>query len=346
LPFDPDPNGKEPVPARPPEMEVWDSIIIGSGPAGCTAALYNSRADLKTLVVAGYESGGQLMLTSEVENYPGYPDGVQGPEMMADLRRQAERFGAKFVEEDAKEVDFSKRPFKVKTDTNEYVGRALILATGSSAMWLGLESETRLMGKGISACATCDGFFFKGMEVVVVGGGDTAMEEALFLTKFATKVTVLHRRDAFRASKIMQDRVLEHPKIEVLWNTEVIEILGEDKVSGVRVARHPEGNPTKNIKDMKHPEKSGGEVFTLECQGYFVAIGHKPNTELFRDVITMDDVGYVVTEGQHRTYTNVPGVFAAGDVQDHRYRQAITAAGSGCAAAIDLERWLDEQGDK
>ncbi len=321
---------------------MYDTIIIGSGPAGCTAALYNARADLKTLVVAGFEAGGQLMLTSEVENFPGYPDGITGPVMMEQLRRQAERFGATFVEDDATEVELDQRPFTVKTYGKAYQGKALIIATGSSAKWLGLESETRLMGKGISACATCDGFFFKEKDVVVVGGGDTAMEEALFLTKFAKKVTILHRRDEFRASKIMQKRVLEHPKIEVLWNTELIEVLGKDHVEGVRVARHPDGAPTQAIADLDHPEASGGEVFTLECQGYFAAIGHTPNTALFKDKIILDAAGYI--DPQHgRTHTNIDGVFVAGDVADTRYKQAITAAGHGCAAAIDAERWLENQ---
>ncbi len=321
---------------------MYDTIIIGSGPAGCTAALYNARADLKTLVVAGFEAGGQLMLTSEVENFPGYPDGITGPEMMDQLRKQAEKFGATFVEDDATEVDLDHRPFTVKTYGKSYRGKAIIIATGSSAKWLGLESEKRLMGKGISACATCDGFFFKDKEVVVVGGGDTAMEEALFLTKFASKVTVIHRRDEFRASKIMQKRLLEHPKIEVLWNSELIEVLGKDHVEGVRIARHPDGAPTDNIKDMDDPGASGGEVFTLGCSGYFAAIGHTPNTALFKDKITLDAAGYI--DPQHgRTYTNIDGVFVAGDVADTRYKQAITAAGHGCAAAIDAERWLEAQ---
>ncbi len=321
---------------------MHDVIILGSGPAGCTAALYNARADLDTLVIAGFEAGGQLMLTSDVENFPGYPDGVQGPDMMADLRKQAERFGAKFLEEDASAVDLDQRPFTITTPSGDHKARAIIIATGSSAKWLGLESETRLMGKGISACATCDGFFFRDKHVVVAGGGDTAMEEALFLTKFASKVTIIHRRSEFRASKIMQDRVLAHDKIDILWNSEIIEILGDDFVNGVRVARHPEGNPTQRIQDLEKPDADGGEVFTVECQGYFAAIGHTPNTDLFKDKITLDNAGYV--DPQHgRTHTNVEGVFVAGDVADTRYKQAITAAGHGCAAAIDAERWLEDQ---
>lgn len=324
---------------------MFDVLIIGSGPAGCTAALYNSRAFLKTKVIAGFEAGGQLMLTSDVENFPGYPDGVTGPEMMADLRRQAERFGAEFVDEDATEVDFTSHdgPFLVKTSRASYQGRAVIVATGSSAKWLGLDSEKRLMGRGISACATCDGFFFRQKHVTVVGGGDTAMEEALFLTKYADKVTIIHRRDSFRASKIMQTRVREHPKVEILWNSEAVEVLGDQNVTGVRVARHPAGAPTQNIRDLDNPDQDGGEVFDLACDGLFVAIGHTPNTTLFRDQLHLDEAGYIVPEGANQTRTNVAGVFVAGDVFDHRYRQAVTAAGSGCKAAIDAERWLEEQ---
>lgn len=322
--------------------EVYDVLIIGSGPAGCTAAIYNSRAFLKTLVIGGFEAGGQLMLTTDVENFPGYPDGVQGPEMMADLRKQAERFGATFIDVDATDVDFTKRPFTVTTSDGEHQAKAVIVATGSSAKWLGLESEKRLMGRGISACATCDGFFFKDKEVVVVGGGDTAMEESLFLTKFASKITIVHRREEFRASRIMQSRVLDHDKIEVLWNSEIIEILGKDNVEGVKIARHPEGNPSENIKDMDDPEASDGEVFDLECNGYFAAIGHTPNTSLFKGQLHLDESGYIMPEGTGQTRTSIPGIFVAGDVFDHRYRQAITAAGSGCKAAIDAEKWLEE----
>ena len=326
--------------------ETYDVIIIGSGPAGCTAAIYNARAFLKTKVIAGFEAGGQLMLTSDVENFPGYPDGVTGPEMMQDLRKQAERFGADFVDEDATEVDFTNaggEPHIVRTHDAEYKGKAIIVATGSSAKWLGLDAEKRLMGRGISACATCDGFFFKDKHVVVVGGGDTAMEESLFLTKYASKVTLAHRRDDFRASKIMQQRVKEHDKIEILWNTEVIDLLGDDKVEGVRLASHPDGAPTQAIKDFADAEASGGKVEDLVCDGFFVAIGHKPNTDLFKGQLHLDEAGYLVPEGANQTRTNVPGVFVAGDVFDHRYRQAITAAGSGCKAAIDAEKWLEGQ---
>jgi len=307
--------------------ELWDTIIIGSGPAGCTAALYGSRAYLKTLVVAGYEAGGQLMLTSDVENYPGYPEGVQGPEMMADFRKQAERFGARFVDEDATEVDFTKRPLTVKTPTASYQGKTVIVATGSSAKWLGLSSEKRLQGRGVSACATCDGFFFKDKRVVVVGGGDSAMEEATFLTKYASEVVIVHRRHEFRASKIMAARALNHPKIRVVWDSVVVEVLGEEKVEGVRV---------RNVEADRAED--------LPTDGVFVAIGHHPNTDLFRGQLHLDEAGYVVPEPGHETQTSVEGVFVAGDVYDHRYRQAITAAGSGCKAAIDAEKWLEAQG--
>lgn len=305
---------------------VHDVIIIGSGPAGCTAALYASRGSLDTLVVAGYEAGGQLMITSDVENFPGFEHAITGPALMEQMRKQAQRFGAKFVDEDAIEVDLTDRPFKIKTDTQSFEARAVIVATGSSAKWLGLDSERRLRGKGVSACATCDGFFFKDKKVVVVGGGDSAMEEATFLTKFATEVTIIHRRNEFKASKIMQSRVLNHPKIKVRWNAVVEEILGKDSVEGVR------------IRDV-----DTGEESTLECQGYFSAIGHVPNTAIFKGQLHLDEAGYVVAEGTHETWTNIEGVFVAGDVFDHRYKQAITAAGSGCKAAIDAERWLESR---
>ncbi len=304
---------------------VYDTIVIGSGPAGCTAAIYTSRAFLDTLVVAGFEAGGQLMLTSDVENFPGYAEGVTGPDMMQDLRKQAERFGSKFVDVDATEVDFTERPFKITTSDATYLGKTVIIATGSSAKWLGLESEQKLMGRGVSACATCDGFFFKDKEVVVIGGGDTAMEEATFLTKYATKVTIVHRRDEFRASKIMAKRAMEHPKIAIEWDSAVEEVLGSDNVEGVRI---------KNLKS--------GETKDIKAQGFFVAIGHKPNTDLFRGQIHLDESGYIVPEGSNQTRSNIPGVFVAGDVFDHRYRQAITAAGSGCKAAIDAEKWLED----
>lgn len=305
---------------------VYDCLVIGSGPAGCTAAIYTSRAFLDTIVIAGFEAGGQLMLTSDVENFPGYKDGVTGPEMMGDLRAQAERFGAEFHDVDVTEVDFTERPFKVTSSAGTHLAKAVIVATGSSAKWLGIESEQRLMGRGVSACATCDGFFFKDKEVIVVGGGDTAMEEATFLTKYASKVTIVHRRDEFRASKIMAKRAMEHPKIEIVWDSVIDEVLGKDNVEGVRV---------------KHVET--GKTHEISAQGFFMAIGHTPNTKLFRGQLHMDEAGYLVPEGVNQTRTTIPGVFVAGDVFDHRYRQAITAAGSGCKAAIDAERWLEDQ---
>ncbi|MEK6985772.1 MAG: thioredoxin-disulfide reductase [Candidatus Thermoplasmatota archaeon] len=305
---------------------VHDVLIIGSGPAGCTAAIYAARANLKVLVIAGFEAGGQLMITSDVENYPGFAEAITGPKLMEEMRKQAMRFGAEFRDEDATTVDFTKRPFKVTSDSGVHEARAVIVATGSTAKWLGLPSETRLRGHGVSACATCDGFFFKEKEVVVIGGGDSAMEEALFLTKYATKVTIIHRRDSFKASKIMAARAQSHPKIKILWNTTVEELLGETTVTGVRI---------KNLQS--------GKTETYPCQGYFSAIGHNPNTNLFKGSLRLDEAGYVVQEGAYDTYTSVEGVFVAGDVYDHRYKQAITAAGSGCKAAIDAERWLETQ---
>ncbi|MEA3190380.1 MAG: thioredoxin reductase [Thermoplasmata archaeon] len=308
-------------------QKPWDILIIGSGPAGCTAAIYAARANLKTLVVAGFEAGGQLMITSDVENFPGFEHAVTGPNLMEQMRKQAIRFGAEFRDEDATAVDFMHRPFKVTSSSGTHEARAVIVATGSTAKWLGLPSETRLRGKGVSACATCDGFFFKEKEVVVVGGGDSAMEEALFLTKFATKVTIIHRRDSFRASKIMAARAMEHPKIRILWNTVIEELLGTESVTGVRIR-----------------SLATGKAEEMATQGYFSAIGHVPNTGLFRGQLRLDEGGYIVQEGQYDTYTSVEGVFVAGDVYDHRYKQAITAAGSGCKAAIDAERWLETQG--
>ncbi len=306
--------------------KTYGVIIIGSGPSGYTAAIYAARSDLSVLMLQGYQAGGQLMLTSDVENFPGFETGILGPEMMEKFEAQARRFGAEMVPEDAISIDFSKRPFTVTTDTGEYKSRSIIISTGASAKWLGLPSEKRLQGRGVTACATCDGFFFKQKDVIVIGGGDTAMEEALFLTRYASHVTIVHRRDTLRASKIMQDRATQHPKISFLLNTEVTEILGEDAVTGVRI---------HNVKT--------GEDDTMETQGFFLAIGHQPNTDLFKGVIDMDEAGYIVPS--EFTMTNIPGVFAAGDVTDHRYRQAITAAGDGCRAALDLEHWLTEQGD-
>jgi thioredoxin reductase (NADPH) len=304
--------------------DVRELIIIGGGPAGYTAALYSARANLKPLVIEGFQWGGQLMITSDVENYPGYPEGVLGPEMMRDFRAQAARFGAEFLTDNVTRVDFSERPFRVWVDDEEYRAEAVIVATGATARQLGLGSEQSLQGRGVTYCATCDGAFYRGKEVVVVGGGDSAMEEALFLTKFASKVTVVHRRDEFRASQIMVDRARANDAIEFLTPYVVDEVLGldEGKVTGVR---------------LSHVET--GETHDFATDGLFVAIGHDPTTELFLDQLDHDDAGYLITRGK-TTETNVPGVFAAGDVQDHIYRQAVTAAGTGCAAALDAERYL------
>lgn len=302
---------------------MHDVIILGSGPAGLTAALYTSRALLKTLVVAGQVPGGQLTITSDVENFPGFPDAVLGPELMERIRKQVERFGAEFIDKDAESVDFQSRPFEVVVEGQSHTSRAVIIATGASAKWLGLPGEQKLKGRGVSSCATCDGYFFRGKEVVVAGGGDSAMEEALFLTRFASEVTVIHRRDKLRASKIMQDRAFKNPKISFVWNSIVEDVLGDSKVEAVK------------LKDVKT-----GESAILKCDGFFVAIGHEPNTKLFAGHIEMDERGYVLTRDDSRT--SVEGVFAAGDVQDSRYRQAVTAAGDGCRAAIDAEHWLEE----
>jgi thioredoxin reductase (NADPH) len=306
--------------------EVRDVIIIGGGPAGYTAALYAARANLSPLVIEGFNWGGQLMITSEVENYPGYRDGVMGPEMMAEFRAQAARFGAEFVTDDVTRIDLSERPFKIYVGDEEYAGNSVIVATGATARQLGLESERALHGRGVTYCATCDAAFYREREVVVVGGGDSAMEEALYLTKFASKVTLVHRRGEFRASQIMVDRVKEHERIEILTPFVVEEVLGVDtgKLTGV-LLRNVETDET-----MEYP-----------TDGLFVAIGHDPTTKLFVDWLDHDENGYLVTKGK-TTETNIPGVFAAGDVQDHVYRQAITAAGSGCAAALDAERFLAE----
>ena len=299
-------------------------IIIGSGPAGLTAAIYAARGGLEPLVIEGSAAGGQLMLTTDVENYPGFPDGVMGPEMMDLFRRQAERFGTRFITADVTRVDLSERPFGVWVGDDEHRAETIIISTGATARWLEVPGEERLRGHGVSACATCDGFFFREREIVVVGGGDSAMEEALFLTKFASKVTIVHRRDEFRASKIMAERALNHEKIEVRWDTVVDEILGDDTVSGVRL---------RNVKT--------GEVDDFAAEGVFMAIGHDPSTSLFKGLLELDEAGYLKTFGN--TSTSVPGVFGAGDVVDHTYRQAVTAAGTGAQAAIDAERWLDEQ---
>lgn len=298
--------------------------VVGSGPAGLTAALYAARAELKPLVLSGVPAGGQLLITTDVENYPGFPEGIQGPELVERMRRQAARFGAEFVDDNVTRVDFSRRPFVLDTGTSgTVVADAVIVATGANARWLDLPSEDRLKGHGVSACATCDGFFFKGKELVVVGGGDTAMEEALFLTNFATHVTIVHRRDRFRASTIMLERARNHPKVSFLVDSTVVEVLGHEKVEGLRV---------KNL--------TTGAVTELKVGGLFVAIGHVPATDVFRGALALDAEGYVKVEQETRT--SVEGVFAAGDVHDRRYRQAVSAAGSGCMAAIDAERWLAE----
>ncbi|HET8786836.1 MAG TPA: thioredoxin-disulfide reductase [Candidatus Limnocylindrales bacterium] len=320
-----------PAPGGPSTVESGEGrvdtklVIVGSGPAGLTAAIYAARANLEPIVLAGSAPGGQLMLTSDVENYPGFPEGIQGPELMARFRAQAERFGAQIIDVDIDAVDLSERPFRIWARGTEYRGQALIVATGASALWLGLASETRLRGRGVSACATCDGFFFKDREIAVVGGGDTAFEEATYLTRFATKVHLLHRRDTFRASKIMVDRALAHPKIEIHPNVAVEEVLGAEKVRAV------------TLKDTQT-----GELSDLDVEGLFIAIGYEPNTAAFRDWLEVDEKGYLVVRDETRS--KIDGVFIAGDVHDHRYRQAVTAAADGCKAAIDAERWLEAQG--
>lgn len=306
--------------------KVYGVIIIGSGPSGYTSAIYAARANLSVLMFQGYQVGGQLMTTSEVENYPGFEDGILGPEMMEKFEQQARRFGTEMMAEDVTAVDFSKRPFTVTTDSGVYQSETIIISTGATAKWLGLPSEKHLQGRGVTACATCDGFFFKNKDVIVVGGGDTAMEEATFLTRYVSHVTMIHRRDSFRASKIMQDRVRNNPKISIMLDTTVTEVLGDNAVTGVQL---------RNVKT--------GDEHKLPVQGVFVAIGHQPNTSLFQGILDMDETGYIVPK--ENTMTNIPGVFAAGDVTDHRYRQAITAAGDGCRAAIDMERWLESQGE-
>ncbi|OGL44640.1 MAG: thioredoxin-disulfide reductase [Candidatus Schekmanbacteria bacterium RBG_16_38_10] len=304
--------------------EIYKVIIMGSGPAGLTAALYSSRANLSPLVISGREPGGQLTITSDVDNYPGFPDGILGPDLIGVMRKQAERFGTEFIEKEVTKVDLNSRPFKIFVDGSLFLAESLIVASGATAKLLGIEAEKRLMGRGVSACATCDGFFFRGKEVVVAGGGDTAIEEAIFLTRFASKITIVHRRDKLRASKIMQDKAMKNEKIGFIWDSVVEDIVG-DKETGVS------GVKLRNVKT--------NEVSIKDCQGIFVAIGHKPNTELFQGILELDKGGYIATHDG--TKTSIPGVFAAGDVQDHIYRQAVTAAGSGCMAAIDAERFLE-----
>ena len=297
-------------------------IILGSGPAGLTAALYTARANLNPLVIGGVEWGGQLMLTTDVENYPGFVDGIKGPDLMENFRKQAKRFGAEIINENVTSVDFKKNPFQVSTAENNYNANTIIIATGADSKWLGLSSEQKLIGRGVSSCATCDGFFFKNKNIVVVGGGDSAMEESLFLTKFANKVTVIHRRAKLRASKIMQERAFKNNKIEFVWDSEIVDVIGENSVTGIKI---------KNIKT--------NQVSNMEVQGLFVAIGHKPNTDFLKGQIDLNEKGYVIHNG---TRTNIDGVFVAGDVYDFRYRQAVTAAGHGCQAAIDVEKFIEE----
>jgi thioredoxin reductase (NADPH) len=305
-------------------MADYDIVIIGSGPAGLTAAIYAGRALVKTLVLAGKLSGGQLMLTSGVENFPGFSNGIQGPDLMQEMRKQAERFGAEIVDEDVESVDFERKPFQVAVGGKVHTAKAMILATGSSAKWLGLPSEQKLRGRGVSSCATCDGYFFRERRVVVVGGGDTALEEALFLTKYATQILVVHRRDKLRASKIIQSRAMANGKIKFVWNSVVDEILGQERVEGVKV------------RDVKT-----GEISMIPCDGVFVAIGFQPNTDVFGGKVELDDKGYIVS--RRGTQTSVEGVFVAGDVHDYRYRQAVTAAGEGCRAAMDALAFLEER---
>ena len=305
--------------------DLRNVIVIGSGPAGFTAALYAARANLAPLVLKGLEAGGQLMLTTDVENYPGFADGLLGPELMDQMEKQAARFGAEIIPVHVTDVDLSERPFVVRAGDQEWRGRTIIVATGATARWLGVPGEEKLRGRGVSACATCDGFFFRDRELVVVGGGDTAMEEATFLTKFASKVTIVHRREEFRASKVMSARALANPKVDVIWNTTVAEVHGDDAVSGV------------TLNDVRTEASR-----TFPADGLFVAIGHDPNTALFRGKLALDDEGYI-TVAEPRTATSVPGVFAAGDVTDRTYRQAVTAAGQGCKAAIDAERFLEDE---
>ncbi len=303
--------------------KIYDAIIIGGGPAGLTAALYASRANLKTIVLEGSKDiGGQLTLTSTVENFPGFPEGIMGPELMRRMREQAEKFGSKIISEDAIKVDFSKSPYSVETLKNKFKAKSVIIATGASTRWLGLESERKLIGRGVSSCATCDGAFFRNKNIFVIGGGDSALEEALFLTKFASSVIIIHRRDKLRASKIMQDRAKANNKISFIWNSEVKEILGDNKVSGIKILN----NKTNKTSELK------GE-------GVFVAIGHEPNSELFRGQLSLDEKGYFIAK--NNVFTDIPGIFVCGDVHDHRYKQAITAAGLGCMAAMEAEKWLE-----
>jgi thioredoxin reductase (NADPH) len=311
------------------DKTVHQLVIIGSGPAGLTAAIYAGRANLNPVVIEGLQPGGQLMITTDIENYPGFPEGIGGTELMELFHKQAERFGTTFIDDIVNSVDVTKRPYRVNLDSGEHVlAEAVIIASGASAKWLGLDSEQKLQGKGVSACATCDGFFFRGKVVAVVGGGDTAMEEANYLTRHASKVILIHRRDAFRASKIMQERVLENPKVEILYNSAVTEVLADPESTKVVGCR---------VKDVK-----SGQVRDVPVDGFFVAIGHEPNTRIVRDILKTNESGYLLHHPDS-SYTDIPGIFVAGDVHDHKYRQAVTAAGAGCMAAIDAEKWLEIQ---
>ncbi len=303
--------------------KVFDTIVIGSGPAGLTAAIYASRGKLKTLVIAGEEPGGQLTLTTDVEDFPGFPEVIQGPELMTRMKKQAQRLGADFVDGNVTSVDFSSKPFKVSTNSESFAGKTIVLATGASAKWLGLPSEQKLIGKGVSSCAVCDAAFFRDKKIALVGGGDAAMKEALFLTKFASEVNVIHRRDKLRAFQALQDRAFSNPKIKFIWNSVIEEVLGENKVEGVTI---------KNLKTSK--------ITNMEIDGLFVAVGHKPNTQFLKGQINLDKKGYVLVTDN--TKTSIPGVFAGGDVHDWRYQQAVTAAGAGCMAAMDAQEWLEE----
>ncbi len=303
--------------------KIRNVIIIGSGSAGYTAAIYASRALLNPILFTGAEKGGQISTTTEVENFPGFPDGIQGPDLMKKFKEQAEKFGTEIIDGIVEKVDFSKTPFSVWSGDRQYFGKSIIVATGASSLWLGIPSEQKLKGRGVSSCATCDGFFFKGKDIVVVGGGDSAMEESTYLTKFASKVFVVHRRDTLRASKIMQEKAKNNPKIDFVLNSEIVEILGDKKVEGVKIKNN----------------KTGGES-VIDCAGVFVAIGHSPNTEIFKGQVDLDEKGYIVPK--QNTMTSRAGIFVAGDVVDHRYRQAITASADGCKAAIDVERWLEK----
>lgn len=309
------------------EQKIENTIIIGSGPSGLTSAIYTARANLSPLMIEGEEAGGQLMITTEVENFPGFEHGITGPALIEEMRKQAARFGTRFITKNVTKVDFTSQPLKVWIGQEMHLAKTVIISTGASAKLLGIPTEKKYMSKGVSACATCDGAFFRNLEVAVVGGGDTAMEEANFLTRFATKVYLIHRRHEFRASKIMVDRALKNPKIEVIYNSAVQEVLGNEKV----------------MTGIKLVDTVNGQTKDLKVDGLFIAIGHKPNTDLFKGILELDENGYIKTK-KGSTYTNVPAVFAAGDVQDHIYRQAITAAGTGCMAAIDAERWLESQG--